>query len=92
MEKKLNETFIKELSKQKNEPKWMLDFRLKAYEKFLCLENPNFGPSLNIDFDKILYYKKTEEAKNDWQDVNEKTYHTFCKLGVVEAEEMYLIN
>ncbi len=90
MEKKLNETFIKELSKQKNEPKWMLDFRLKAYEKFLCLENPNFGPSLNIDFDKILYYKKTEEAKNDWQDVNEKTYHTFCKLGVVEAEEKYL--
>lgn len=90
MEKKLNETFIKELSKQKNEPKWMLDFRLKAYEKFLSLENPNFGPSLNIDFDKILYYKKTEDAKNDWQDVNEKTYHTFCKLGVVEAEEKYL--
>ena len=56
--KSLNKEFIIELSKKKNEPSWMLDFRLKAYESFLEIGQPEFGPEINIDFDKILYYKK----------------------------------
>ena len=68
----------------------MTAFRLKSYEAFLKIENPTFGPSLDFSFDDLLYYKKTEEQKKNWQDVKKETYHTFCKLGVVDAEEKYL--
>lgn len=91
MNKQLNEEFIKGLSKKKNEPKWMLDFRLQSYNAFKKLENPDFGPLLNIDFNSILYYKSTEEKVNDnWDEVNEKTKGIFCSLGVIDAEERYL--
>ncbi len=90
MKEQLNEQFIIDLSKKKNEPEWMRDFRLQSYKAFLELENPTFGPSLEFSFDDILYYKKTEELKKDWKEVNQETYQTFCKLGVVDAEEKYL--
>ena len=90
MKEKLNVEFIKNLSLKKKEPEWMLNFRLKAYEAFLKIENPTFGPALNFSFDDILYYKKTEEQKHDWKEVSQDTYHTFCKLGVVDAENKYL--
>ena len=90
MNQKLNKDFIIELSKKKNEPEWMRDFRLKSYEEFLKQEQPSFGPILNVPFDDLLYYKKTENKKDKWEDVNEKTYQTFCKLGVVDAENKYL--
>ena len=50
---KLNKEFIEKVSKSKGEPEWMLEFRLKSFEKFLELDNPFFGPKLDIDFDKI---------------------------------------
>ena len=53
MKKELNEQFIIDLSKKKNEPEWMLEFRLKSYAKFKELDQPNFGPELDIDFDNI---------------------------------------
>ena len=53
MKKELNEEFIRNLSNKKNEPKWMLEFRLKSYKKFLELSNPSFGPKIDIDFSKI---------------------------------------
>lgn len=90
MNQKLNRDFIISLSKKKNEPEWMRDFRLTSYEEFLKQENPSFGPLLNVPFDDILYYKKTESKKDKWEDVNKKTYQTFCKLGVVDAENKYL--
>lgn len=90
MKEKLNEQFIIDLSKRKQEPEWMRDFRLQSYQAFLNIENPNFGPKLSFSFDDILYYKKTSEAKSNWQEVDKNAYHTFCKLGVVEAEEKYL--
>ena len=55
--KKLDENFIINLSKKKNEPAWMLDFRINSFRKFLELKNPDFGPEIDIDFDSILYYK-----------------------------------
>ena len=90
MKEKLNRDFIINLSNKKGEPSWMTAFRLKSYEAFLKIENPTFGPKLDFSFDDLLYYKKTEEQKKNWRDVKKETYHTFCKLGVVDAEEKYL--
>ncbi len=91
MQKKLSKKFIIELSKLKNEPKWMLEFRLKSYEKFLELDNPKFGPLLDFSFDSILYYKNEEEKnKSNWEDVSKKVKDTFCNLGVIDAEKNYL--
>ena len=90
MKEKLNRDFIINLSNKKGEPSWMTEFRLNSYEAFLKIENPTFGPKLDFSFDDLLYYKKTEEQKKNWQDVKKETYHTFCKLGVVDAEKKYL--
>ncbi len=88
---KLDKDFIINLSKKKQEPKWMLDFRLQSFNAFTNLENPNFGPKIELDFDKILYYKNdlTKNA-DDWNKVDKEVRDTFCSLGVVDAEEKYL--
>ena len=91
MKKELNEQFIIDLSKRKNEPEWMLEFRLKSYRKFLELDEPTFGPKLNIDFDNINYYKENnEKMTNDWNKVNCSNRNSFDKLGVLDAEQKYL--
>ncbi len=88
---KISKEFIINLSKEKNEPEWMLDFRLKSFECFLKMDNPNFGPKLDIDFDKIVYYKKEDQKKtNDWQEVKKDIKDIFDDLGVIKAEEEYL--
>ncbi|MBR1818406.1 MAG: Fe-S cluster assembly protein SufB [Bacilli bacterium] len=90
MKEKLSKEFIQKLSQKKGEPSWMLDFRLQSYDAFLKIDQPKFGPKLDFSFDDILYYKKTEDVKSDWKEVNNQTYKTFCELGVVDAEEKYL--
>ncbi len=91
MKKELTEQFIKELSHHKNEPEWMLDFRLKSFHKFLELDNPSFGPKLDIDFADILYYKSSAKKKvNKWEDVRSDVKNTFSDLGVIDAEKKYL--
>jgi len=89
--KGLSKSKIKEISKIKKEPKWMLDFRLNSYEKFESLDNPMFGPLININFDDITYYKKTtDEIKNKWEDIPEDIKEVFDKIGLPEAEKKYL--
>lgn len=88
---KLNEQFIIDLSKKKNEPIWMQEFRLKAYKCFEKMPNPNFGPRIDLDFNKILYYKDNKQGLNDnWQKVDPNIKNTFCGLGVINAEDKYL--
>jgi len=87
---KLTKDYITKISKLKEEPKWMLDFRLKSFEKFLKLDNPNFGPKIDIDFDKINYYKKIADLTDDWNEVDPKLKKTFNDLGVINAEQKYL--
>lgn len=88
---KLDEDKVKEISKLKNEPKWMTDFRIKAYQAFEKLKNPKFGPTLDIDFDIITYYKKiSDEVQSDWNRVDRKVKNTFKDLGLIEAEHKYL--
>lgn len=89
--KKLDEQFIIDLSTKKGEPKWMLDFRLKSFKKFQELDNPKFGPEIDIDLDKILYYKDNDQENvDDWDKVNTEIKDTFCNLGVIKAENEYL--
>lgn len=87
---KLNKEFIRKISKSKNEPEWMLEFRLKSFEKFLELDNPKFGPKLNINFEEINYYKKVGELTNTWDEVDTNVKQTFEDLGVIKAENDYL--
>ena len=91
MKKKgINKTKVIEISKIKNEPKWMRDFRTTSYECFESLCNPSFGPELKIDFDDITYYKKVGERENEWDKVPKDVKDTFNKLGIIEAEQKYL--
>ena len=86
----LNEELVRKISTLKNEPKWMTDFRMQSLKSFFALDNPDFGPELNIDFSKINYYKKVSEEKNDWNEVDAGIKNTFKELGVIDAEEKYL--
>ena len=90
--KGLNEEVIKTISNLKNEPKWMLDFRLKSYEKFLELKNPKWGPDLSfIDFNDFTYFlRASDRAENTWDEVPEEIKNTFERLGIPEAERKYL--
>lgn len=83
---------VKAISKYKNEPEWMLEFRIKAYEEFVKKPMPNFGPSLDfLDFDDYTYYiKSTEQVRNNWEDVPQEIKDTFEKIGIPEAERKYL--
>lgn len=88
---KLNVDTVKEISKIKDEPKWMTDFRVKSYEYFKESEQPNFGPKLDIDFDIITYYKKiTDNVENNWAKVDCSIKDTFDNLGLIDAEKKYL--
>lgn len=86
----LTKDYITKISKLKDEPEWMLDFRLKSFEKFLELDNPTFGPKIDIDFDKINYYKKVAGLTDDWNEVDPELKKTFNDLGVINAEKNYL--
>ena len=90
--KGLNRAVVEFISKAKNEPDWMLDIRLKAYDAFLKLENPVWGPDLSgIDFNEYTYYiKSSEKTENNWESVPEEIKETFEKLGIPEAEAKYL--
>ncbi|MBE0701545.1 MAG: Fe-S cluster assembly protein SufB [Acholeplasmataceae bacterium] len=90
--KGLNEDIIRFISKSKNEPEWMLNFRLKSYQKFLELKNPKWGPDLSfIDFDEFTYFiRSSERAETSWDEVPKEIKETFEKLGIPEAERNFL--
>ena len=86
----LSEELIKKISKSKGEDEWMLEFRLNSYRKFLELENPNFGPKIELDFSKLNYYKKEGNLTSDWNNVRCDIRNKFKTLGVIDAEKEYL--
>ncbi len=87
---KLSEQLIRSISSKKNEPDWMRDFRLQAYHKFLELDNPDFGPELDIDFSSINYYKKVGNNETEWKNVACDIRDKFKSLGVIDAEDKHL--
>ena len=90
-DKGLSKDTIINMSKMKNEPEWMLQKRLKAFEIFKNKPMPKWGADLsNIDFDEIIYYNKpTNKSAKSWDDVPETIKETFNKLGVPESEKKY---
>jgi Fe-S cluster assembly protein SufB len=90
--KGLNEDVIKEISKHKNEPEWMLEYRLKAYKEFIKRPMPNFGPDLSeIDFNDFTYFiRPSDKVSANWEEVPETIKNTFDKLGIKEAEQKFL--
>ncbi len=83
---------VEEISAIKDEPEWMLKFRLRAYDHFLARPMPAWGGDLgHIDFDRIVYYRKpSEREEKSWDDVPEKIKQTFERLGIPEAERKFL--
>ncbi|NWK08378.1 Fe-S cluster assembly protein SufB [Marine Group I thaumarchaeote] len=90
--KGLSRDTVIEISKLKDEPQWMLDFRLRSYEIFMKKPMPTWGGDLSaIDFQNIYYYMRaTEKVEKNWDDVPEKVKNTFEKLGIPEAEKKFL--
>ncbi|MDP3780935.1 MAG: Fe-S cluster assembly protein SufB [Nitrosopumilaceae archaeon] len=90
--KGLSRDTVESISKMKNEPKWMLDFRLRSYDIFMKKPMPNWGGDLSkIDFQNIYYYTKaSEKTEKNWDDVPEDIKKTFDKLGIPEAEKKFL--
>ena len=83
---------VAEISAFKNEPEWMLESRMRAYEHFLERPMPTWTDGLDrIDFDKIIYYRKpSEREEKSWDDVPDKIKQTFERLGIPEAERKFL--
>jgi Fe-S cluster assembly protein SufB len=90
--KGLSKDTVREISKLKDEPQWMLDFRLRAYDVFMKKPMPQWGGDLNkIDFQNIYYYAKaSDKTEKNWDDVPENVKNTFDKLGIPEAEKKFL--
>ncbi len=90
--KGLSRETVEEISKIKNEPQWMLDFRLRSYDIFMNKPMPIWGGDLSkIDFQNIYYYTKASEKQSkSWDDVPESVRKTFDKLGIPEAEKKFL--
>ncbi len=93
-EKGLSEEIIRQMSGMKGEPAWMLEFRLKAYQRFLRKPVPTWGGGgllQTIDLDNIYYYiKPTEGQAKSWDMVPEGIKRTYERLGIPQAERKYL--
>ena len=88
----LTEEVVRAISAEKEEPEWMLDFRLKSLEAYHKLPLPKWGPDLSgVNFDDIIYYQKaSDKPARSWDDVPEKIKETFERIGIPEAERAYL--
>jgi len=90
--KGLDRHVVEQISEMKDEPQWMLDFRLRALEHFLKRPMPTWGGDLSkLNLDDIYYYVKPAEATGrSWDEVPDTIKNTFEKLGIPEAEQKFL--
>lgn len=88
----LNKRVIEEISHIKQEPEWMLKYRLVAYEQFKARSMPLWGADLSeIDFEAIHYYlRPTDKQVGSWDDVPADVKETFDRLKIPEAERAVL--
>ncbi len=90
--KGLSAEIVTEISRMKDEPQWMLDFRLKSLQQFQKMPLPYWGGKLDdLDFNDIQYYvKPSEKQGKTWEEVPSEIKETFDKLGIPEAEQKFL--
>lgn len=87
-DKGLTESIVREISKEKNEPEWMLEKRLEAMKLFYEIDNPSWGPDLSeINIDEITLYVKPKSGEtNAWDNLPDDIKKTFYDLGLPQAE------
>lgn len=87
-DKGLTEEIVRMISKEKNEPDWMLEYRLEGLRQFYKLDNPTWGPDLSeVNIDDITTYVKPKSGmKADWKDLPDDIRNTFYDLGIPQAE------
>src|SRR5579883_880153 len=93
--KGLNEETIRLISQKKNEPEFMLEFRLKAYRHWLTMEEPNYWANIaypQVDYQDIVYYSapKQKALKKSLDEVDPELLRTFEKLGIPLQEQKQL--
>jgi Iron-regulated ABC transporter membrane component SufB len=90
--KGLNEEIVREISRIKNEPSWMEEFRVKSFKLFMEKPMPTWGVDLSkLRLDDIHYYAKpTSKKGRSWDEVPEYIKRTFERLGIPEAERKFL--
>ncbi|MAI57397.1 MAG: Fe-S cluster assembly protein SufB [Rhodobacteraceae bacterium] len=90
----LSEDVVREISKLKDEPEWMTEIRVRAFEHFSSRPMPTWGNTSmleEIDFDKICYYlRSSDSTERNWDDVPDDIRNTFERLGIPEAEQKWL--
>ena len=88
----LSADVVREISRQKDEPEWMLEFRLESLQQFERKPMPTWGADLSrIDFDNIYYYIRPQDRQaRNWEDVPDDIKNTFDRLGIPEAERKFL--
>jgi Fe-S cluster assembly protein SufB len=94
--KGLSEEIVRLISQKKNEPQWLLDYRLKAYNHWLTLEHPDwqYAKIPPIDFQDLYYYSRPKTKKDAYQsldDVDSELLETFEKLGIPLTEQKRLM-
>ncbi len=90
--KGLTREIVEEISRIKDEPKWMLQFRLKSLEQFFAMPMPRWGGNMDdLDFNDIQYYvRPSEKQGKTWEEVPSEIKETFDKLGIPQAEQKFL--
>lgn len=90
--KGISKEIVAEISHIKNEPQWMTEYRLKAFEVFLKKPMPTWGVDLSaLDFSEYTYYiKPSERVGTTWDEVPVTIKDTFERLGIPEAERKFL--
>src|SRR6266513_4938447 len=89
----LSEEVVRDISAKKNEPRWMLDLRLKGLRLFGRKPLPGWGADLTgIAFYNIKYFvRSTEKQAASWDELPEDIKNTYDRLGIPEAEKQRLI-
>lgn len=88
----LTEEIIRDISARKNDPPWMLEFRLKSLETYKKISLPTWGPDISeLNMDEIVtYVKPNAKQVDDWSQVPDEIKNTFDRLGIPDAEKKSL--
>ena len=92
VESGLTPDIIRQISKEKDDPEWMRDFRLHSLEIFERMSMPDWGPSIEgLDMENIVTYVRpnADRMSARWEDVPDDIKSTFERLGIPEAERTF---